>query len=520
MKFDIEIDDEDRPIQPKSILEPMPVNSRAIRYRLLMLFGSLLLVVVAMKEAGKPSNWEWMNFQTPQTASETGDSSNSSIELVADAEREPSFVARQQSNKNKSTPNNSNPESNQPSAKNESDAKSVNFSINEKLTFASVQSNVDYPAAATTFWNSILQKLSTKQQQDFLRLLKSMRTGQQLARPDGDSYSTLVKVIASQREKFHQDLFDRVTLLGEGSPTKKLKSDELYESTELWEKSILPALTAAAVGDDFTISQQQSIKRLQLAIDPIVFSQVADQTSIGWAGDSQTWKRLWEKAETGTADSETVDRIALMSQPEFYRGKPVKIQGWIRSIRRKNVSPKSELEFPHYYEMWVRPAETKLGTYCVYSTKLPKASSVLQQKFNFGENKNSNTTEFFEVNENVTIEGYFFKIRTYVAADSTVRSCPVVLGSSFDTIAPIEFASVERWQPTRTTLVMLLALIPIIATGIACWVYFGSRTKQYTYGKQRQKTINKTLSSLATDPNVQTDREKIMALYEPDSQDA
>ena len=499
-------EDDDLPIKPKSILQPMASNSRAIRYRVMMLFGCLLMVIFAMKEAGKPKNWEWMNF--PESVSENGNDSGDASTGVDHTDAPPVVINKAAS------------DSAEQDLEANDDVVSQDTLDDSAPTFAlaSNQSTGDYPAAAVRFWESLFQELSSNQQKKFLLLLKSMRTGQKLDASETSSYSKLVMVIASQREKFHQELFDRVTLTPEDAPGKKRKSEELYESTELWDNTILPAMSAAAIGQDFTISQQQAIKRLQMAIDPLVFSQVSDQTSIGWTGDSEAWKRIWEKTleqgERQSSKSEPVDRIALMSQPEFYRGKPVQIKGWIRSIRRKSVSADSQLELNHYYEMWVRPKESKLGTFCVYSATLPKGSKLLQETFNAsGKNDQHDQTNFIDANENVTIEGHFFKVRTYVAADTTVRGCPVVLASSFESIAPVEFAA-NSWQPSRTTLSVFLISIPILATAIACWVYFSSRTKQYVPGKQRTKMINKTLSALATDPSVQTDSEKIMSLYE------
>ena len=67
MRFDDPSQDKDAPIRPASIIPSADRTSRAIRFKLLMLFSMLILVIVLMKEAGKPERWEWMGFETPKT---------------------------------------------------------------------------------------------------------------------------------------------------------------------------------------------------------------------------------------------------------------------------------------------------------------------------------------------------------------------------------------------------------------------------------------------------------------------
>ena len=77
MKFDRSSQDEDAPFRPHSIVPSADRTSRAIRTKLLMLFAMLILVIVLMKEAGKPERWEWMGFETPDTVEIDLDDSNS-----------------------------------------------------------------------------------------------------------------------------------------------------------------------------------------------------------------------------------------------------------------------------------------------------------------------------------------------------------------------------------------------------------------------------------------------------------
>jgi len=145
-----------------------------------------------------------------------------------------------------------------------------------------------------------------------------------------------------------------------------------------------------------------------------------------------------------------------------------------------------------------------LGIYCVYTHELPEGFPELTEKFQ-------------TVNEQVSIDGYFFKLRTYVAADDVVKVGPVVLASNLTRIAPTEYLDVGNWQPSRATLIFAFLLMPLIATAIAWWVFRFSKTQPYRPGGKTSKKINQTLVDLTKDPRVQTEREKVMALYENDN---
>ena len=64
--------------RPESIVPPIDKTSKAIRIRLLMLFSMLILIIVAMNEAGKPERWEWMGFEQQPTSVKTIELGNDS----------------------------------------------------------------------------------------------------------------------------------------------------------------------------------------------------------------------------------------------------------------------------------------------------------------------------------------------------------------------------------------------------------------------------------------------------------
>lgn len=492
MHIENSTNDMDDPIRPKSVVPPQNYGTRAIRLRLLSLFGMLILVIVLMKEAGKPERWEWMGFEKTQK-----------IELEED-----NLAARSQDDFDLS------PEKPDDVAVPLDTPISLGDNVASPsprefagLSESQFRSNVAFPASAVAFWEPLFRKMNSQQRQTLLQLLKSMRQGSPIGSNQMETASALVETLQRQRQDFHQRLLDQLAVTPNGSTEKKRIANDLYESQELWDKKVFPAMSAAARGEDITISQQQTILGLQEVIDPLLLQLVQDRTSIGWTGDSAAWKRLWEKSLSQLpAEFEAVSRIQLMSQPDFYRGQPITVAGWVRSARREVLSGDSELGIPGYYILWIRPKESKLGPYCVYTHTLPEGFPPISDQFS-------------DVNEHVQVSGYFFKVRTYVAGDASVQNCPVIIAQAMEPIEAVSFTSVNRWKPTRTTLVVLLALIPVIATCLAWWAFRTSETRRYTPGLGTQKRINDSLDELAGDPRVQTDREKIMSLYETDGQD-
>ena len=81
-------------------------------------------------------------------------------------------------------------------------------------------------------------------------------------------------------------------------------------------------------------------------------------------------------------------------------------------------------------------------------------------------------------------------------------------------IQAFEPISVQAWQPNLTTKIIAFSLIPIVAALIAWGVFWSSKSNHYEPGKKTKQKIDSTLNELAKDPRVQTDIEKVQALYE------
>ena len=487
-------------------------GSKAVAPQLLVLVAMLLLVIFAMNEAGKPENWEWMGFEKQAPPSAAGDDSSSS-QITAESSKSISEATEEL--RFKSTLAQSPvglPD--QPAKDSQNDSIELDpdlGSIRASLADAQSKQALNESVSASEFWRSIFGKMKPEQQANFLKMVRSMRHGEKLDPELSESCGSLVTVIARNRERYHQELFDQLTLAIEGSEEKKKLSSDLFESQALWDEKILPAFKATVKGEDFTLAQLQAVNRLQATLDPILFDQVQDKTAIGWTGDAEAWKRVWEmvlsRAPGNLVPNHTppnykpVERIELMSQPKHYRGSPINVEGRVRAARIDKLDEGSELGIPHRYILWVKPKETNQGPFCIYAHELPDGFPELSDRFQ-------------DLDEHVQIDGYFFKIRTYVAADSSATTCPLIVASKLKRIAAV--GSVNNWQPSRALFIGLLLMMPILATAIAWWAFRSTKTQSYQPGAKTAGKIDQSLQDLTSDPNVQTDREKIRALYDYD----
>jgi hypothetical protein len=485
---------ETHPLRPKSIVPPPNNTAWAIRSRLTILFAMLILVVVAMREAGKPERWNWL----------LGDQS---AELATD-ERLAGKVSSQSTD----------PQPTHGTSDSEPGLPNAAIGAGASMTLIKPSLSMDepptYPAAASDFWAMIMRKLDTEQQRDWFRLLKSVRCGKPIDSDRRIEIEKLVEIVSHQRELFHRDRFDQLAVLADGTEEKTKRANELYESEQMWDAKILPALTAVLAGNDFTVSQLQQIERLQLVLDPLILMEVQDHTTIGWEGDSAAWVRLWERVRDPRfpASNNTSNRLAeatpvvshlqLSSQPDFYRGKPITVRGRVLSARQEMLDD-SELGVPHYFVLWLQPADSNVAPYCIYALELPVGFPPVSERFS-------------KHNQPIEATGLFFKIRTFVDGSNQVSESPVILTNQLTMTEDNtdSLLSVSNFRLPLQAWIGFLVLMPLVAATIAWLIFRGSETRRYQPGALMTKKINRGLQALTRDPGVQSDVEKIQDLYD------
>ena len=218
-------------------------RGRSATPQVLVLVVMLLLVLFARYEAGKPENWEWMGFEEQGTATVNESSSDQGSALVADGTA--SSVARLTEEQRsvevprfKSAPTGSTVSK----LAQLSEVDPPNDSIDVVPDLDSIKASIETggnveegqvgsgSASASEFWRSILGKMKPEQQSNFLKMLRSIRHSEPLDPEIRQSCASLVRVIGKNRDKYHQALFDRLTLATDGSEEKRKISSDLFES--------------------------------------------------------------------------------------------------------------------------------------------------------------------------------------------------------------------------------------------------------------------------------------------------
>ena len=510
------MEDEKNLARSRKLGPPPDYTSRAIRMRLMTLFAMLIVVMVLMKEAGKPERWRWM---FPHGVPQTGD--QAVAEKRPESSPPPSGVqfqaaARADRREVPSPSADSLADDQQPSQVASADAdvtlikppemdwrEHADRSSKAPTTAFTAKSTEGYPRLDVEFWNRLFARFNTNQREDLYEFLKYLRNTTAWPESQQARFEKLVAILQRQRQQFHRQQLNQLSILSDGTVEKQTLANELFESEQLWDKKIAPAFEAALQGQEFTVSQHRAVERLQEQLDPLWLGEVVDRTATGWEGDKIAWRRLWERVGDGRdLPTVSVTHLQLMGQPAAYRGQSVQVAGWVQSARRVALT-ESDLGLSHYYQLWVRPQETNVGPYCVYARDLPAAFASLTERYT-------------DLNESVRIRGLFFKIRTYLDRESTVRESPVLIARHVELLtqpAVVGDSILRRPLPSVAWWGVWI-LLPIGAALIAWRVYQGTQSRPYQPGVKTQQAIAQGLHDLRNDSAVQTDLDKIRELYD------
>lgn len=462
MPIQIQSDPEDH--QRREIKRPPNYMSVGMRLRLGGLFAALILVLIMMKEARKPERWEWMGF----------DKTNPAVEANKETEKPKPIESTDQNTE-------------QPQSK-----------VQRLDDLISNQDTSAYPAAGQQFWTRWFNASTVDQQRGLIRLLRSVVNRTELALPDEDLI-TLIESVKSKRDEFARQLQEQIAALPNNTNSKEQLARESSEAASYWEEKVFPAWELTRTGEDITLSQQNANKNLMALLRKSALALVADGASLSRPEEGAAWLLCWEQALGQSLQAGTpVQRIQLMSQPVAFRGEVVSVQGWVRSARKLKVK-RNELGIGHYFVLWLRPADTNVGPYCVFTQSVPSE---------FGE-LGSN---LIEMNKRVSLNGVFFKIRTYEAASGEILTCPLLLAKSVEWLPVSAEIPVDSWTPPWWMIGSVLLLMPLVAGFFAWWVFSSTETRRFVHGPNTQKSIDNNLFELKKNREIKTDLERVQSL--------
>ncbi len=471
--------------------------ARAVRFRIMTLMVLLLVVIFAMKEAGKPARWMWMGFDQQGRPADASDTSDVLVGTSGGmAKRDSVDWMDGATAKSASRPLT-------PDSQRQGETKNG----------LSTPPN-DLPAVGDydrRFWVDTYRHSSGDGQRDLFGLLRKVIQSD-LSRPaNGPALEKLLKRLARQQTDFQTLALNEIALLPDHVQQKR-KTVALFEFDRRWQKDVLPALTAAAIGKDFAFAGQVEVGKVNTWLRELYLNAVEDLAGMGTRGDLQGWLTVWDDAlarhpvKPPSAGSSPVSFLQVSGQPKTWRGKAVNVSGQARTCRKK-VLEKSQLPVNQYYEVWVEPLDDDGdGLFCVYTAGIPDS---------FPQTAIENQPQkFHKIDIPVSLRGQFFKIRSYRDSAGGVSHSPVVIARRIDSVGSIASAAKQHVAPGWKTLVMWFVGVAVLATSLAIVVFRSSRTQARAPGKSTARRMQRALEMLAQDHSIKSPAQRVAELTE------
>ena len=522
MKIEIQTDESDETV--KKQVKPIEFRSRGHRTRLLVLVSALMLVLIGMNEARKPQNWSWMGFDRNGKQLKTRKKSNEGEGNVVvresqyDAPDTPEVISlselgepRGPREPGEASDVNQNEQADVIDGSTAVDADEG--SNEEELASSSViQKDLDVLAAANRrdsktkiyqpkFWRLMYSQLSLSERRLLFRTTWNLRNARGNDPSEREQRGKLVEKIDSFAQTQSEDLLKKLSLLPTGSPTRINIDEQLQGFRKQWD-----SLSAVFRSDELpTKAQLTDVQALQTILDVTALDDIEDRTRSGRPADDMAWLRIWETIyDPQFADQEfpTVTPFQLKAQPEFYRGKPVSLAGELRGIQV--IRTRNTLGIDVFYSVWIKHESSSIFPFNAYITELPDGIELEKDKA---------FTSFKD--ENIKIDGVFFKVRTYADKGETISKTPFILAKTLQMTGKTEVASLSvrsDFQITQSQWIAFLIGMPLLAGVIAYFAYRGTGSRRTEPGQRVAKQINDSLEQLTSDPKVQTVEEKLANL--------
>ena len=513
-----------------------PINggNRAAKLRLFSLVGLLLLVIVAMKEAGKPERWMWLGFDEPAQTEFVKDHDIGADDIVLQTKGMKADAGGQGGEPNGDL-------GFMPDRVADQFAESVSGlkgqsetdNMNSGTTSSALQQKQDPQKTpeAIDFWRSAFLKLTNSQQEAFYELLRRIDASQ-ISPPENLQaelpFDDTIRKLKELQENSQAKALSYLSGMSIGDRKTK-QTERLFAFDESWRQHVLPALEASVAGEDFTMADQAAIRSVRSTIDPIVMQDVEDMTGIGNPGDKLAWRAIWDFAqrdgETNQKNAQTETTLLQLSgQPAAFRNQAVSITGTALTIRRKTLK-RTMLHLDHYFELWIDPpSRINDGLVCVYVAALPNGfedaldssgKNSLDKKPPGKDPSAAVTEQFQTIKIPVSVNGRFFKIRSYQDAGKSVSHCPVVIAETFTAdLQPVTSTAAASWRPSVMTVLAFFVVAGIAAIAIAFAVYQSTQSSSKTANKPTSNRVARSLDALTDDDSVMTDAQRVSQLNE------
>ena len=456
IKFTIPIRDDD----PKEGENRFPIESTedspkkhyrlggAAGIRLAFLCFLLVMVLLAMNHAAKPSSWNWLfQFEKVELPAESADDASTTL-------TEPG-------------PNEPAPNSNLP------------------LKRPTASDDLE-----NEFWRGLLQQLDGQQQVRLFNLIQSLKLQKDLPAGTTAEMRPIIKILKSYHDAFTKRFDDRL--------------QEEGKFQEAWSNDWLPALESALADRPLDKANPKALQRLSQILHRESMELVRDKTPVDRGREAYAWFSSWAEVFDQPLKSETqvtATVTQLLSQPEAYRGKRLTVEGTALRIERKSATFNA-LGIEQYYVIWIKPDHPSIYPFCVYTLVAPE-SLVNENETGIREvdQKVSATGIFFKNR----------LFNASVKEQSEAAFAPVILTSMVESRAGQTVAANDGSPfPSFSMTLLSMATIATLAMIIALTIY--RSTKTLLQPLPQAALLKEDFQKLQDDHRVETTAEKLKRL--------
>ncbi len=419
------------------IKEPPNYRLRGVQFRLMVLVGAVMLTLVLMYEAGKPSTWKWM-FRGERDTAQPQREVDTRITPKVEKPAVPGAVAMTQ------------PED------------------------VEVELNAAGDPVVQTLkdgWAKQWGPLTDTQRDMLMQALMCARLKETFPKDRRSALVQVTELLDQKWQTYHINALEAVSSAGDDlSPQQQEGWANVLEKTQRHWADAREGLQQVAAGKAPDKPQQKALDTVQERLDELAFSLVEDNTLTRF-DERHAWFRLVEKLQQTTAQQQSemstggVSYLQLYDQPGFYRGKMVTVRGKARLAYRIPAA-RNFYGVEHYYVFWVKPVGAN-SPLIVYALDVPENFPPVEDRYDDPQDNSIGDLD-------VVFHAYLFKRRVYNAQIGTHLAPQLLAAAPVYTARPV-FTTRHGDPPSFWMTVAGLAGIALLATGIAVAAYFGSQ---------------------------------------------
>lgn len=432
----------------------------------MLLVALLMLVLLAMDEARKPENWAWMGFQDTQadaTAQPDGTSSRPEVSpRLADLFSAGStggtlFGALADETREKATPSGSDS-----AATAEGDAGEANEPTS--LSEAEI-------ATVGRVWEVVFESLDDASRRRMTEDLVALAAARDL---DGHATSqremlagrleqVTETVLARFRNEARQAVLAETPPMGEVPELSSIKTpwDPMLDRVAQRITGLTAMLRAGGLPDNATVGDFEELGRLREAWDRVLLAQLDDAAIGHHPSEQHAWYRVLEQLEADESAGRDVKPVEVSAyeldrQPDYYRGRWIRVSGEARRIERLEP-PGAREGFERLWSLWLRPRSGPDTPICCVVRELPEGFPQPAA----GEGSR-------DIRESVVVEGAFLKRMGYMSGIGATVT-PLVLANRPGWSVVSESSSTKSSASIEVIAAALL-LGAFAAIGFTFWV--------------------------------------------------